>query len=213
MKKSVLKYIIPYFILFTILPVFSYATEEQKVYFSPENFLGNRSNNYQHIIRAEISNKIRFTNFAYLDSDYRKQENLYNIRNTVSYNILNDWSSNLAFGLKNPGFYSTSSIQFSQKHEALSYIISSGATYQKSFTSENFASIQYTPKIRNNLMLYLKSTFSINIDKKGITRGIQQFRVGVKNKQLIYGMAGNLDQFNYNQRMLANYGFFLRVIY
>lgn len=191
----------------------SLAAAQKKVSFSPENFLGNRSNNYQHLVRTEISKALYITNFAYLDSDYRTQENLYNFRNTLSYSLIKGWASNLAFGVKNPGFYSTVSIQYNQKNDAFSYIISSGATYQKDFTSESFASIQYTPQIKNDLMAFIKATFSFNINSKGVTRGIQQFRFGIKNKQLIYGWASNFDQFNYNQRTLTNHGLFLRISY
>ena len=191
----------------------AFAAVQKKVSFSPENFLGNRSNNYQHLVRTEISKALYITNFAYLDSDYRTRENLYNFRNTFSYNLLKGWASNLAFGVKNPGFYSTTSIQYNQKYDAFSYLISSGATYQSDFTSESFASIQYTPQIKNDLMAFIKATFSFNINSKGVTRGIQQFRFGIKSKQFVYGMAGNFDQFSYNQRMLTNYGIFVRMSY
>ena len=186
MKDLIFKYMLKLIILAMILmPFFESAKSQSKLQFSPENFVGNRSNNYQHIINASISSKIRCTNFAYLDSDYQTNENLYNLRNTFSYSILNNWSSNLAFGLKNPGLYSTAAIQYSKKHKAISYIIFTGATYQKGFTSESFGSILYSPKVSNNLIGFLKATFSLNIDKRGITRSIQQFRLGIKNKELI----------------------------
>jgi len=178
MKDLIFKYMLKLIILAMILmPFFESAKSQSKLQFSPENFVGNRSNNYQHIINASISSKIRFTNFAYLDSDYQTNENLYNLRNTFSYSIF------------------------------------TGATYQKGFTSESFGSILYSPKVSNNLIGFLKATFSLNIDKRGITRSIQQFRLGIKNKEPIYGFAGNFDQFNYNKQKLANYGFFVRTTF
>lgn len=195
-------------ILTFLLSTCVYAGGESELRFSPENFMGNRSNNYQHIIGAKISDKIWFSNFAYLDSDYDTKENLYNIRNSISYNLVNNWSSNLAFGLKNPGVYTTASVQSGKKYTTFSYLLRTGATYQKSWTSESFATMLYAPKISNKINVFLKASFSFGANSKGITRGIQQFRVGIKNKQLIYGWASNFDQFNYNQRTLTNHGLF-----
>lgn len=214
MRNSKIKYILQFFLLtMALVSVGTLSRGQSELQFSPENFIGNRSNNYQHIINAKVSAKIRFTNFAYLDSDYQSRLNLYNIRNTFSYSVLKNWSSNLAFGLKNPGIYSTVAIQYSRNHKAIRYFIITGATYQDGFTSESFGSILYSPKVSNNLFGFLKATFSLNIDKRGITRGIQQFRFGIKNKELIYGFAGNFDQFNYNKKKLANYGFFVRTTF
>lgn len=181
MKDLIIKYSLKVVIIATVLMPFSKSSKSQsKLQFSPENFVGNRSNNYQHIVNAGISGKILFTNFAYLDSDYQSRENLYNLRNTFSYNIFHNWSSNLSFGLKNPGLYSTISIQYGRKYDALLTIIYTGATYQKGFTSESFTTLQYTPVINNNLIVFIKATLSFNIDSKGVTRGIQQFRFGIK---------------------------------
>ncbi|WP_319480242.1 hypothetical protein [uncultured Draconibacterium sp.] len=201
-------------IIFAILHSISVlAGGESQLRFSPENFVGNRSNNYQHIVGVKISGKLRFSNFAYLDSDYSTKENLYNIRNTISYDLVKSWSSNLAFGLKNPGLYTTASLQHGKKYNAFSYLLRTGATYQKSWTSESFATVLYAPEISNNITAFLKASFSFSANSKGITRGIQQLRLGIKNKQLVYGWASNFDQFNYNQRALTNHGLFLRISY
>jgi hypothetical protein len=199
---------------FTVLLSFcSFAVDDSKLHFSPENFLGYRSNNYQHIISAKIFEKLSLSNFTYLDSDFNTKENLYNIRNTISYTLLSNWSTYLAFGLKNPGLYTTASAQYGKNNSTFSYLLRTGATYQKSWTSESITTILYTPKISNNLTAFFKTTFSLNIDRMGITRGIQQFRLGIKNKQLIYGLASNFDQFNYNKKTLTNLGLFLRISY
>ncbi|MCE4564583.1 hypothetical protein INQ51_09700 [Maribellus sp. CM-23] len=201
-------------IIFTILlSICAYAGEESQLQFSPENLMGNRSNNYQHIIGAMITDKLHFSNFAYLDSDYSTKANLYNIRNTISYNLVDNWFSNLAVGLKNPGVYTTFSVQYVKKYNTFSYLLRTGATYQKSWTSESFATMQYVPKISDSINAFLNASLSLNVNTKGITRGIQQFRMGIKNKQLTYGLASNFDQFNYNQRTLTNHGLFLRINY
>ncbi|RIJ47435.1 hypothetical protein D1614_15105 [Maribellus luteus] len=215
MRAFFIKYIVQNTLIgFTILQSISAsAGGESQLQFSQENFVGNRSNNYQHIIGAKISEKLWFSSFAYLDSDYSTKENLYNIRNTISYDLVKSWSSILAFGFKNPGLYTTGSLQLGKKYNAFSYLLQTGATYQKSWTSESFATALYAPKITNNLTAFFKATLSLNMNSKGITRALQQFRAGIKNKQLVYGWASNFDQFNYNKKTLTNHGLFLRINY
>ncbi len=186
---------------------------QTSVSYRPENFLGSRSNNYQHIIYAKISDKFSLTNFSYLDSDYNGAENLYNVRNVFSYRFLKNWSSNIAFGLKNPGLYGTVSIQLNHSYDLISYVLVTGLTYQNGFTSESFGSISFTPEILQNVKLYLRATFSFNVNLRGVTRGVQQFRVGILQSNISYGIASNLDQFNYNMKKLQNYGVFLNVTF
>lgn len=188
--------------------MFSQVTGQSQVQFKPESLLGNRSYNYQHIINAEVSKKIHLTNFTYIDSDYILNGDLYNFRIMGSYSFYEHWSANIAMGLKNPGFYTTVSAQFKDSFRALSYVISTGLTFQDGLTSESFGSVSYVPAIRRNIKAFLRSSFSLNIDNKGVTRGIQQFRLGLSLFNLTIGFASNFDQFNYGQMKLYNHGIF-----
>ncbi len=141
----------------------SQAIGQTIVQFRPENMIGNRSYNYQHIISGELSNKIRLVNFSYIDSDYKGDYNIYNIRNIGSYVFHKNWSVNIAVGLKNPGFYTTASVQFNNTHNSLKYVVLTGLTYQNGYTSESFASISYSPEISNKRRMLEQLSLSILI--------------------------------------------------
>lgn len=193
--------------------VCSQALGQSFVQFKPENMAGQRSYNYQHIINAEVSERVFLSNFSYLDSDYKGVENIYNIRNSFSYKFFSNWSGSMALGLKNPGFYATVSIQHGKNYPSLSYIIRTGLTWQKGFNSESFSSVKYTPQITKRLRAFIRGAFSFNFDKKGATRGVQQFRLGFVWKHLSFGLASNFDQFNYNQKTLQNHGTFILITF
>ncbi|GGK34251.1 hypothetical protein GCM10007962_30870 [Yeosuana aromativorans] len=194
------------FIIFETL-----ASNAQSVNFYPEMVLGNRSTSYQHVIGFKINDTWSLNNVSLFDTEYTNdRNNIFFIRNTLSYKLNNHFKANAAFGVKNPGAFATltSQYQYTVPEFKLSYAI--GSTYQNGFTLEQTLSMNYTPSLTKNIQAYVNLFVVVNTNLKVLDRGIQQLRIGVKKKQLITGIALNLDQFIKAEKTLENFGLFIK---
>jgi hypothetical protein len=200
------------FIYFLFYITFGHLTlTAQSVSFSPEMVLGNRSTGYQHYIGYQINSKWSINNVSLFDTEYQNDSNnIFFIRNMLSYSHSKHFNANIALGVKNPGAFITltSQYQYNLPEFKLSYAI--GSTYQNGFTLEQTLSINYTTSLSKIIQAYINLFVVVNTDLKTLDRGIQQLRIGLKKEKLITGMAVNIDQFTKADKTLENFGIFIK---
>jgi hypothetical protein len=200
------------FIYFLFYITFGHLTlTAQSVSFSPEMVLGNRSTGYQHFIGYQINDKWSINNVSLFDTEYSNDKNnIFFIRNMLSYNLNKHLKTNVALGIKNPGAFVTltSQYQYASSNFKLNYAI--GSTYQDGFTLEQTLILNYTPKLSKTIQGYINLFAVVNTNLKVLDRGIQQLRIGIKKEKLITGIAANLDQFNKAEKTLENFGVFIK---
>lgn len=200
------------FIYFLFYITFGHLTlTAQSVSFSPEMVLGNRSTGYQHFIGYQINDKWSFNNVSLLDTEYRKDKNnIFFIRNMLSYKLNKHFKTNVALGIKNPSAFATltSQYQYAYSNFKLSYAL--GSTYQNGFTLEQTLLMNYIPSLTKSIQAYVNLFVVVNTNLKELNRGIQQLRIGIKKEQLITGIALNLDQFTKAKKTLENFGLFIK---
>lgn len=184
----------------------------QNISYSPEVLIGNRSAAYQHIQNIDLNQRWAYQNTFLLDNEYDSHKNrIYFFRNSISYELSSKWRSSLAFGLKNPGLFSTISWSYLNITHQRSFSYSIGLTFQKGI------SIEQSLLFRKNILLTKKFTFYYqifavaNIDKCGYTRGLQQLRLGVHKGNIQFGIGLNFDQFNNGLKTLVNQGIYLKL--
>lgn len=181
----------------------------QELHFVPDIVFGNRSFTYKHLIRYTIHPRLSVDNLTLFDTEYEDDaNNIYFIRNNVSFVLSESIRANSAIGIKNPGAFGTLSLSYHFKSHDFSLTYSAGSTYQNGFSFEQSLLIGYSPNLGNDLFGYLHLLATGNISREGYTRGLQQFKLGVQKKQLAIGWAVNLDQFNNARKKLENTGLF-----
>ncbi|MCK0107896.1 hypothetical protein MWU58_01190 [Flavobacteriaceae bacterium S0825] len=200
------------FIYFLFFITFgSLTSNAQSVSFSPEIVIGNRSAVYQHFVGYKFNNSWSINNVSLFDTEYiNNKNNMFFIRNMLSYNLNKNFKANAAIGLKNPGAFATltSQYQYNTPNFKISYAI--GSTYQNGFTLEQTLILNYTPKLSKTIQGYINLFAVVNTNLKVLDRGIQQLRIGIKKEKLITGIAANLDQFNKAEKTLENFGVFIK---
>lgn len=202
-----LRYI--YFLFFTTFGSLPLAA--QSVSFSPEMVAGNRSMAYQHFIGYSFNNSWSINNVSLFDTEYNDDKNnIFFIRNMLSYKLNKHIKANVALGVKNPGAFATltSQYQYASSNFKLSYAI--GSTYQNGFTLEQTLLMNYTPSLSKNIQAYVNLVVIVNTNLKVLDRGIQQLRIGIKKDKLVTGIAVNLDQFTKAEKTLENFGTFFK---
>src|SRR5690606_14516054 len=101
------------------------------------------------------------------------------IRNTISYNISKYFQLNTVLGLKNPGTFSTISLQYNYQRKRLIFSSNLGWYYQNGSAIETFMLTQYTLPLTSNTDLYFRAQSTSDINTEGILRGVQQVRIGI----------------------------------
>ena len=183
----------------------------QELNFSPDVVLGDRSITYNHLIKYSISPKLSVDNLTLFDTEYEEDtNNIYFVRNNFSYQFNKKITLNTAIGVKNPGAFCTVSLGFTSKTTNFSFAYTAGSTYQKGFSFEQSVVFSYTPDLGHGLKGYINLLATANINADGYTRGLQQFKIGIRKKRLITGLALNLDQFYNARKKLQNMGLFLK---
>ena len=183
----------------------------QSVNFSPDLVVGNRSTSYQHFIGFKINDRWSLNNVSLFDTEYdNDKNNIFFIRNMLSFNINKHFKANIALGIKNPGSFSTLTTQYQYASSSLKLSYAIGSTYQNGFTLEQTLSLNYTPIMSKNIQGYINLFAVVNTNLKVLDRGIQNLRLGIKKEKLITGIALNLDQFNKAEKTLENFGIFIK---
>ena len=183
----------------------------QELNFSPDLVFGNRSVTYKHLIKYSINPRLSIDNLTLFDTEYKEDaNNIYFVRNNLSYHFNEKIKLNTAIGIKNPGAFCTVSLGFSSRITNFSFAYTAGSTYQKGFSFEQSVVLSYTPDIGQNYKGYMNLLAIANINANGYIRGLQQFKIGIRKKQLITGLALNLDQFNNSRKKLQNMGVFIK---
>lgn len=192
-------------ILFTVLcDLYSFS---QTPHYTPEITFGNRSISFQHFIKYDINKDWSLNNVTLFDSEYENKINdIFFIRNMLSYSINKSFKSNIAFGIKNPGSFLTSTVQYVYQSPRIKLSYHLGATFQKDFTLEQSINLYLSKQINKSSELFMSVFAVLNTNFKSLGRRIQQFRIGKKKKQFQISLAINLDQFNKSKRSLENYG-------
>lgn len=200
-----------FFQVFVFIIFGGLASHAQNINVSPEIVLGNRSAAYQHFIGYQFDASWSINNVVLFDSEYTHDtNNIFFIRNMLSYNLNSHFKVNAAFGIKNPGTFTslTTQYQYTKTQFKLTYAI--GSTYQNGFTLEQNLILNYTPTLSNAFQGYINLFAVVNANFKELDRGIQQLRIGLKKAQLIAGIAVNLDQFTKGKNTLENFGVFIK---
>ncbi|MGN7864328.1 hypothetical protein [Chryseobacterium sp. 22458] len=198
-------------IAITILASAVLELNAQKLSYTPDLVLGNRSYTYMHTINYQLNDRLKLSNLTLFDTEYtRDKENIFFIRNTLVYNLTKKLSMNAAFGMKNPGAFFSAYVQYKITQPTYSLSYSIGATYQKGFSLEQSVSFEYTPYLKENLQGYFSVLAIGNLDNSGYPRGLQFIRLGVKQNKMMYGAATNFDQFNNGKKTLENIGAFVK---
>jgi len=198
--------------LFTLVYLFvSSWVIGQELSFTPDVVFGNRSLTYKHLIKYSINPKLSVDNLTLFDSEYDNDlNNLYFIRNTISYALTKNIRANTAIGIKNPGAFGTMSLSFTTQSHQFNFTYSAGSTYQDGFSFEQSIVASYLPSFGNDHQGYINLLATGNIDANGYARGLQQLKIGIRKKQFTTGLAINLDQFNNARKTLTNTGIFLK---
>lgn len=187
------------------------ASNAQTVSFSPEMIIGNRSNAYQHYIGYRFNASWSLNNISLFDTEHNtNKNNIFFMRNMVSYNINKHFKANAAIGIKNPGKFGTLAAQYQYATDNLKLSYSLGSTYQNGFTLEQNLMLNYTPTLSKSIHGYISLFAVLNTNFKVLDRGIQQLRLGVKKERFVIGIAVNLDQFTKAEKTLENFGLFIK---
>ncbi|MDC8100553.1 hypothetical protein [Chryseobacterium rhizosphaerae] len=198
-------------IVIMALAAVSTQLNAQKLSYTPDLVLGHRSYTYMHNVNYQINERLKLNNLTLFDTEYtRDQDNIFFIRNTLTYSFTKKISLNGAFGVKNPGAFFSLYAQYRMVQPSYSFSYSIGATYQKGFSLEQSISFEYTPQLRENLKGYFSVLAIGNLDNTGYPRGLQFIRLGVKQDKMMYGIASNFDQFNNSKKTLENIGAFVK---
>jgi len=201
---------IKFVLVFCLVQGFTFG---QNFQFDPELLTGNRSVFYQHLLRVHTTDRVSFQNVFLIDHSYHKPEDqIYFFRNTISYQATPVWSSNISFGLKNPGLFGTFSLSVKKISSRQTILYAFGVTVQRTLSLEQSLFLQREFITLKDCRLFYQVLIVLNLDNSGYTRGLQQFRVGVKKRGLQMGFGVNLDQFNNAQKTLHNHGLFLKLI-
>ena len=183
----------------------------QELSFAPDVVFGNRSLTYKHLIKYSVNPKLSVDNLTLFDTEYGNDlNNLYFIRNTISYALTKNIRANTAIGIKNPGAFGTMSLSFTTQSHQFSFTYSAGSTYQDGFSFEQSIVASYLPSFGNNNQGYINLLATGTINASGYARGLQQLKIGIRKKQFTTGLAINLDQFNNARKTLTNTGIFLK---
>lgn len=194
------------FVIFGIL-----ASNAQSISFSPEVVVGNRSIGYQHFIGYKFNGTWSINNVSLFDTEHANDKNnIFFIRNMLSYNINKHFKANVAIGIKNSGAFATLTSQYQYVSSSFKLNYAIGSTYQDGFTLEQTLILNYTPKLSKTILGYINLFAVVNTNLKVLDRGIQQLRIGIKKEKLITGIAVNLDQFNKAEKTLENFGVFIK---
>ncbi|MDR6371040.1 hypothetical protein J2795_001914 [Chryseobacterium bernardetii] len=189
----------------------SVSLNAQKLSYTPDIVLGHRSYTYMHNVNYQLNERLKLNNLTLFDTEYTKdKENIFFIRNTLSYALTKRFSANAAFGMKNPGAFFSAYLQYKIIQPAYSLSYSIGTTYQKGFSLEQSISFEYTPYLTENFKGYFSVLAIGNLDDSGYPRGLQFIRLGVKRDKMMYGLASNFDQFNNGKKTLENIGAFVK---
>lgn len=183
----------------------------QMLNYSPEIVIGHRSYTYQHMINLPLGEKLSLSNLTYFDSEYKNNSNnLYIIRNNLSYDIAKNIKLNAMVGIKNPGTFSVLALQYSVKGKNLTYVTYAGWHYQKGSALEYFTLLQYDTPITQDYILTIKGQNTFDINHQGIFRGVQQLRIGLSKGSIGFGIAGGFDQWKKGDPTLYNLGIYFR---
>ncbi|MDR6923715.1 MULTISPECIES: hypothetical protein [Chryseobacterium] len=183
----------------------------QKLSYTSDLVLGHRSYTYMHNVNYQLSDHLKLNNLTLFDTEYTEdKDNIFFIRNALSYSFTKKVSINTAFGVKNPGAFFTVSAQYKIIQSFYSFSYSLGATYQKGFSLEQSLSFEYFPNLKEGLQGYFSLLAIGNLDDSGYLRGLQFLRLGVKQDKMMYGIASNFDQFNNGKKTLENIGVFVK---
>jgi hypothetical protein len=193
-------------VLFT--PIFLHA---QKLQFSSDLLAGHRSTTSLHQAGVKFNSSLSLLHLGLLDVEYKeKPNNIYFIRTMLSYGISKYFAVQVGMGLKNPGNFSSLLLNYRYSNPYLFISYSAGTTYQSSFTFEQALNVEYTPLLSKSLRGYFQVMAIGNIDNKGLQRGLQYSRAGLKKQGLIAGLGMNLDQLNYMEKCISNAGIFIK---
>lgn len=188
-----------------------FLANAQQLSYQPEMVLGHRSYTYQHNVFLPISKSWTFSNLVYFDTEHLNNDrNIYSIRNTISYTISKSFQFNTAVGLKNPGTFSTISLQYNYHNKRLFFLTNLGWYYQNGSAVEHFILAQYSIPLTSKTDLYFRGQSTLDINRDGILRGVQQLRIGVDNGDFGVGLAGGFDQWNNAETSITNFGVYIK---
>ncbi|HFK5570461.1 hypothetical protein ACV0BM_006560 [Elizabethkingia meningoseptica] len=194
-----------------ILALSSFHIKAQQFSYNPDLVIGHRSYTYLHNVTYQFNDKIKVNNLTLFDTEYTNdKENIFFIRNMVSYNVSKKVAFSAAFGMKNPGAFFSLFAHYKTTKPTYSLSYTVGTTYQKGFTMEQSLSAEYTPYLTDDLQAYFNLLVIANLNFDGYQRGLQFLRLGLKQNKLSYGIAINLDQWNNGKKTLENAGTFVR---
>lgn len=198
-----------YTLLFWILCVNQLQGQELK--FSPELLSGHRSLSYAHLVKYSFCENITVDNLTLYDSEYTSDvNNFFFIRNSVSLKLIKGFSMNASIGLKNPGSFVSVLMNYQYSNDHLFLRFSVGSNYHLGFTLEQSLILNYSPEISPKISGYFNLFLLTEHNRREILRGIQQVRIGLKQKMIAYGIGANLDQFSNSTRALFNLGLFIK---
>lgn len=199
------------FLIPALLCAMAIGLNAQPLTYAPDVVFGHRSFAYMHQVNGSFHPKIRLNNLVLFDTDYKNRDHkLFFMRTTVSYMLTENIALNAAAGMKSPGSFLTVSAQYRLARPGFSFAYSVGATRQAGFTLEQALAFEVMPRLTATLRGYFSCSAIANINLTEYQRGLQFIRLGLKTEMYGYGLALNLDQFNNNQKKLANGGIYFR---
>ena len=211
-----------YLLLVSIfLTVYSHAQEKtseepvaQKPPIPVEVFAGHRAFSYQHIISRDVFNdKFNFFNISAFDAEYGSNpQNEFVISSFFSYKL----SKRLSAGIIGQMIPKGSSIFIGAKYNLIKkdffLVVFPSYRITKDQVFSQFMLMEYRPRINDKINAYLRTQLLLETDAEELTRGIQQFRLGLEIQQSQFGLAANFDQFAGDKSSTTNFGAFYRLL-
>ncbi|NVK03757.1 MAG: hypothetical protein HWD92_02995 [Flavobacteriia bacterium] len=196
-------------IYITLLGVCSFAAFSQTT-FTPSLLFGERSQVYAHRLDIDLTEKYSITNITLMDAEYESTENLlYFTRTSVNWNI-NSWTFLVGTGIKNTGIFTTGGAQYTYQYRAFqaSYFLGVTLVGNNATLEQNFA-LRFHPALSENWNFLFDSFVIHNSDHNGMSRVIQQSRLGLTYKDISFGTAFKMDHFRNREEPLQNLGVFV----
>lgn len=182
-----------------------------------EAFFGNEALFFQLVVKKTFTppSKFSFFTVASYTADYRNNlsENNIVIPVQLRYNLGKGFGIMVGTDINSvSGFSAIAGPQFNYASKEFLAITVLSLFFNEDKDFKLFGLYEYKPAFNDNLGLYTRVQFVINQSwRLGINNQRYLYlRAGLKSKQLIFGVAANLEQSGPLKEMGENYGLFVR---
>jgi hypothetical protein len=112
-------------------------------------------------------------------------------------------------------FFPAAGFQFTHFSPRWLIIINPGLEFNRSVSSQNFAILEFRPRLnqKNNWYFKIQGLFIYNLNFSNHERSFIQFRAGISKQKLTYGLGLNKDFFGASYFSKINGGLFVKYLF